>query len=165
MHIKASPIEGIKKEFAGFELDASKVELHSSNKYKIRLPYSGPLPDALQENDGAFLTVGISVGLTVGVGLLVKIGKKERRFSVDATPQEKNDLLFSFFFVDKGSNSFHTRWDAGLTRYWLGAYQDAYTHWRRFVYEGYGIDGVIDQLPPEALNRVIRYIYEYKRTA
>lgn len=163
MHIKESPISK-NNDFAGFELDTSKIELHSAHKCKIRLPYSGPLPDVLQDSDGAYISIGISVGLMVSVGLIIKTGEQERLYSVEATIQEKNDILSNLFFVDKGNNAYHTRWDAGLTHYWLGNYQSAYTNWRRFVYEGYGIDGVIDQLSPKALNWVIRYINECKKT-
>lgn len=164
MHIKDSPVKGYKTDFAGFELDTSAIELHSAHKREILLPYSGLLPDAIQKNGGAFLSICINVGLTVCVSLIVMDGNKERRFSVEATTQEKNNLLFSFFFVNKGGNAFHTRWDCGLTQYWLGHYQDAYTHWRRFVVEGHGIEGVIDQLPTKALDWLEEYI-EYKKTA
>lgn len=165
MHIKDSPVRGYKTDFAGFELDTSAIELHSAHKKGIHLPYSGPLPAGLQDNDGAYISVGISVGLTVYVSLIVMDGNKERRFSVEATTQEKNDLLFSFFFVNKGGNAFHTRWDCGLTHYWLGHYQDAYTHWRRFVYEEYGMDGLIRQLSRKALKQIVLYIGEYGQTA
>lgn len=164
MHIKESPVEGIKREFAGFVLDASKVELHSADKCKICLPYSGKLPDALQNNDGAYISISISVGLMVNVGLIIKNGKKEHRYPVEATSKEKHDLLFNLFFVDKGGNSYHTRWDTGLTRYWLGNYRSAYSSWSRFVYEGRGIDGLIDQLSHEALKQVVLYIGEYGKT-
>ena len=87
MHIKKNPISK-SNEFAGFELDINKVELHSSNKYKIHLPYSGPLPDALQDNDGAVISFCISVHLTVGVSLIVTKGKDKIRCRIAATPQE-----------------------------------------------------------------------------
>lgn len=164
MHIKGSSVEGIKREFAGFELDASAIELYSADKRNIRLPYSGPLPDALQNNDGTYIAVNITVHLTVGICLVVKIGNKERHYPIEATTKEKNDLLFSFLFVDKGNNAYHVRLDTGLTRYWVGNYQSSYVTWSRFVYEGHGICDVIDQLSPDALNRVVRYI-ECKKTA
>lgn len=165
MHIKDSPVKGYKTDFAGFELDTSAIELHSAHKREILLPYSGLLPDAIQKNDGAFFSICINVGLTVCVSLIVMDGNKECCFSVEATAQEKNDLLFPFFFVDKGGNAFHTRWDCGLTHYWLGHYQDAYTHWRRFVYEGCGMDGLINQLSAKALKQVVLYIGKYGKTA
>lgn len=73
MHIKASPVKGYKNDFADFELDTSAIELHSTDKHKIRLPYSGPLPDALQNNDGAFLSVCINRPLAK-IRCSVKIG-------------------------------------------------------------------------------------------
>lgn len=164
MHIKGSSVGGIKREFAGFELDASAIELYSADKRNIRLPYSGKLPDAVRVNDGAYIAVNITVHLTVGIYLVVKIRNKERRYPIEATTKEKNDLLFSFLFVDKGNNAYHARWDTGLTRYWMGNYQSSYTTWSRFVHEGQGICDVIDQLSPDALNRVVRYI-EHKKTA
>lgn len=164
MHIKNSPVKGFKNDFAGFELDASAIDLHSTDKHKICLPYSGPLPDALQNNDGTYIAVNITVHLTVGICLVVKIGNKERHYPIEATTKEKNDLLFSFLFVDKGNNAYHVRLDTGLTRYWVGNYQSSYVTWSRFVHEGHGICDVIDQLSPDALNRVVRHI-EYKETA
>ena len=32
MHIMESPVEGVKRAFAGFPLDADKIEMHSANK-------------------------------------------------------------------------------------------------------------------------------------
>jgi len=45
MHIKDSPVKGYKTDFAGFQLDTSRIELHSAHTREIHLPYSGPLPD------------------------------------------------------------------------------------------------------------------------
>ena len=165
MHIKDSPVKKYKTDFAGFELDASKIELHSAHKREIRLPYSGPLPDAFRENDGAYIFVNLAVGLKVGTCLVIMEGKKDRRYPIEATAQEINDILFPFFFKDMGRNKYHTRFGNGLNDYWLGNFQSSYIHWRRFVYEGYGIDGVFNLLSSKALSWVIRYIDEYKRIA
>lgn len=165
MHIKENLIEGSKREFAGFELDTSKIKPYSANKREIHLPYGGPLPDALRDNNGAYISFNMAVGLRIGIGLTVTMGGKKLRYPVAATAQEGNDILFPFFFEDVGNNKYHTKFGNGLNDYWLGSYQSSYTHWRRFVYEGHGIDGVIDQLSPKALNWVIRYIDECKRTA
>lgn len=164
MHIKDALGKGCKTDFAGFELDASKIELHSAHKREIHLPYSGPLPDALQDNDGAVISIGISVHLTVGVSLLVTKGKDKTRCLIAATPQEINDILFPFFFEDMGHNKCHTKFGNGLDNYWLGSCQSSYTHWRRFVIEGHGIDSVIDQLSAKTMEWVEKYI-EDKKTA
>ena len=164
MCIKEKPISKNKK-FAGFELDASKIGLHSTHKREIRLPYSGLLPDGLQHNADAVISVNLTAGLRICIDLIVTMDGKKLRYPVEATAQEINDILFPFFFEDVGSNKYHTRFGNGLDDYWLGNYQSSYTHWKRFVYEGHGIDDVINQLSPVALDRVIRYIDECKRTA
>jgi len=164
MHIKDAPLKGYKTNFAGFALDASKIELHSAHKREIHLPYSGPLPDALQDNDGAIISIGISVHLTVGISLIVKKGKDKIRCLIAATPQEVNDILFRLFFREKGHNTYHTNWDCGLTHYWTGYHQSSYTHWRRFVVEGHGFDSVVDQLSPKSLDFLEKYI-AYKKSA
>lgn len=165
MHIKNSPVEGVKNDFAGFELDASKIELRSSHKSEIYLLYSGLLPDALHNNDGAFISVTLWVGLSISICLVVTIGKKKIRYPIAATTQEINDLLFPFFFEAEGTNKYHTRWDNGLARYWLGDFQSTYTHWRRLIFEGVGMDDLIAQLSPKAFNWVTQYINERGETA
>jgi len=165
MHIKDSPVKGYKTDFAGFELDADKIELHSSDKRNILLPYSGSLPDALQDNDGAVISIAISAHLTIGVSLIVTKGKDKLRCRIAATPQEINDILFPFFFQNKGNNIHHTRWDNGLTQYCMGNYQSSYIHWRRFVVEGYGVDDLINQLSPQALQNTIKYIDSLRKSA
>jgi len=164
MHIKDSPVKGYKTDFAGFELDTGMIELHSVNKREIYLPYSGTLPDALQDNDGAVISIMLTVNLTVNVSLIVTKGKDKIRCLIAATPQEINDILFRLFFMDKGNNSYHTNWNCGLAHFWLGHYQSSYIHWRRFVVEGHGVDDLINQLPPKALDSLEKYI-QYKKTA
>lgn len=132
------------KDFAGFQLDVSKIELHSSHKRDILLPYFGPLPSALQDNDGAIVSVVLGVGLSVKTCLIVTIGKKQYRYPLEATAQEINDFLFPFFHQNTGC----TRMDTGLSQYWLGIHQSSYIHWKRLAYEGSGICNQITQLSP-----------------
>ena len=105
MYIKESPVISVRKEYAGFQLDTSKIELHTADKRKILLPYSGELPEKLRDNDGAFVSFVIRVGLNINVHLVVKTGKKESRYLLKATAQEINDLLFNFFFEKKGKTN------------------------------------------------------------
>lgn len=164
MHIKNGPVKGFKTECAGFELDVSKIELHSTNEREIHLPYTGLLPDGLQDNDGAVISVMPTVGLKMGISLIVTMNGKKLRYPVAATVQEANDILFSFFFEDGRNGKYHTRFGNGLNDYWLGHYQSSYTHWRRLVYEGHGVDELIRQLSPAALDRLEKYI-EHTKTA
>ena len=164
MHIKDCPVKGYKTDYVGFELDVSKIELHSTHKREIHLPYTGPLPDALQDKDGAVISIMFTVNMRIGISLIVAKGKDKTCCRIAATPQEVNDILFRFFFVDKGDNSCPTNWDCGLNHYWLGNYQSSYTHWRRFVIEGYGVDDLISQLSPKTMERLKEYITD-KKTA
>lgn len=153
------------KDFDGFRLDAAAVDLHSLSKQNIRLPYSGPLPDALQDNDGAALSVMFRAGLAVSVCLEVNAGKGKHRYPVECTAGEVNDLLFSLFTVDAGNNSFPLTRDCGLSPYWRGFHQNAYINWRRVVFEGYGLDDLIRQLSPDAFERAGRYMANARKTA
>ena len=82
MCIKEKPISKNKK-FAGFELDASKIGLHSTHKREIRLPYSGLLPDGLQHNADAVISVNLTAGLRICIDLIVTMdGKKQISYQV-----------------------------------------------------------------------------------
>lgn len=92
MHIKNSPVKGFKNDCAGFELDTSAVELHSAHKREILLPYTGLLPDALQNNDSAVISVMPTVNLRINVSLIVNKGKDKIRCLIAATLQEINSV-------------------------------------------------------------------------
>lgn len=152
------PLDADINEVAGFSLDADKIKLHSSDKNNILLPYSGQLPGALQDNDGAAISVKFCVGLSVNICLVVTTGKTKLRYLVEATTQEINDIIFPFFFQPCADNSFSTNWDNGLSRYWLGYHQSSYIHWSRLIFEGFGINDLIGQLSPAAFKRVVKYV-------
>lgn len=164
MYIKESPVISVRKEYAGFQLDTNKIELHTADKRKILLPYSGELPEKLHDNNGAFVSFVIRVGLNINVHLVIKNGKKESRYLLEATAQEISDLLFSFFFVNKACK-FETAWNCGLNRYWLGHFQSAFVNWKRIVLDGYGVCDVLSQLSPDALQLVVKYIDSLKESA
>lgn len=154
MYIKST----LTKDFGNFPLDTSKIELHSTSKDKIYLPYSGPLPAELSDVTDAVISITVHVGLTIGVFLIVNKNGKSLRHPVEATPQEINDVLFPFFFQDKGNNTYHTRQDTGLNRYDLGLWQGGYINWKRLVLEEHGLDNLLFQLSPAAVERVLQHI-------
>ena len=167
MHIMESPVEGVKRDFAGLELDTNKVLLHSANKQKIMLPYLGELPDDLKGNGDTFISVVITNSLYARVALVIKSGRKKRNFPVEATTQEIEHLLFWLLFCQKPGEEtrFYTNWDCGLSRHALGYYQGCFSYWHRFVVKGLCVDDLIRQIPDEALQYVIRYINEYQKSA
>ena len=145
MHIMESPVEGIKRDFAGLELDTDKVLLHSANKQKIMLPYLGELPDDLKDGGDAFITVVITNSLYARVALVIKSGRKKHNFPVEATTQEIEHLLFWLLFCQKPGEEtrFYTNWGCGLSKHALGFYQGCFSYWQRFVVKGLGVDGLI----------------------
>lgn len=167
MHIMESPVEGVKKDFAGLELDTDKVLLYSANKQKIMLPYLGELPDDLKDGGDAFIAVVITNSLYARVALVVKSGRKKRNFPVEATTQEIEHLLFWLLFCQKPGEEtrFYTNWGCGLSKHALGFYQGCFSFWQRFIVKGLGMDDLIRQLPDEALQYVIQYINEYQKSA
>lgn len=77
------------------------------------MPYS----DALQKNDGVYIFINLIVGLKIGICLVVKEGKKDLRYSIEATAQEIDGILFPVFFRDVGHNKYHTQFGNGLNDY------------------------------------------------
>lgn len=150
MYIKSTLVQN----FGNFPLDTSKIELQSTSKRKIHLPYTGPLPADLSNATGVAISITLRVGLTVNVRLIAEKGAKKLRYPVEATPQEINDILLPFFFDADG----HTKWDTGLDRYNLGLYQGGYSNWRRLVLEQHGLDNLLFQLSPAAVERVLEHI-------
>ena len=167
MHIMESPVEGVKRAFAGFPLDADKIEMHSANKQKILLPYLGELPDDLKDGGNAFISIVITNSLYARAALVIKSRRKKRNFPVEATTQEIEHLLFWLLFCQKPGEEtrFYTNWGCGLSKHALGFYQGCFSFWQRFIVKGLGMDDLIRQLPDEALQYVIQYINEYQKSA
>lgn len=150
MYIKGALVEN----FDNFQLDMGKIGNHSINKNKIHLPYTGPLPDKLNNAALAAISISIHAGLTVGVLLIAEQDGKKLRYPIEATPQEINNVLFPFFFDRDG----HTRWDTGLERYSLGLHQGSFINWKQLTLDENGIDNILPQLSPAAVERVLQHI-------
>lgn len=41
--------DGFGERYGGFEIDTKSIKLHSTNRHKLVLPYSGPLPEPFAE--------------------------------------------------------------------------------------------------------------------
>ena len=150
MYIKGTLVEN----FDNFQLDMGKIGNHSTSKSKIHLPYTGPLPDKLNNATNVTISISIRAGLTVGVLLIAEQDGKKLRYPIEATPQEINDVLFPFFFDRDG----HTKCDTGLDRYNLGLWQGSYINWRRLVLDEHGLDDLLFQLSPASAERVVQHI-------
>lgn len=156
MYIKSTLVD----DFGNFPLDTSKIELYSASKAKIVLPYSGPLPADLSDTHSAAIVITLQVGLTVNILLSIEREGKKYRFPVKATPEEIDRILHPFFFDTDGK----TRHDNGLERYSLGLHQGSFINWKRLTMDENGIDNILPQLSPAAVERVLQHIM-YSETA
>lgn len=136
--------------YGGFELDTSKIDCtHSLSKDTIELSYSGPLP--AQFEGSTDIRLSFNVQAVQGANVLLKCttdeGKKQKAL-VDATDNEIEKIIEQFFFVfDLKPNIGRTRFDCGLTRYWLGVWQTHFDEWRR-TRTYYGAEMLIGRLEP-----------------
>lgn len=138
----------------GFSLNITSISNTSTSKTKIVLPYNGPLPADLRDTTSADIVIMLQVGLTVNILLTVERDGKKHRYPVKATPEEIDHILQSFFFDADGQ----TRRSTGLDRYSLGLWQGSYINWRRLVLEEHGLDNLLFQLSPAAVERVLWHI-------
>lgn len=138
----------------GFSLNITSISNTSTSKTKIVLPYNGPLPANLRNTTGADIVIMLQVGLTVNILLTVERDGKKHRYPVKATPEEIDRILHPFFFNTDG----HTRRDTGLERYSLGLYQESFINWKRLTMDENGIDNILSQLSPAAVERVLQHI-------
>ncbi len=147
-----------------FALDVGKIGLHSLDKSKIMLPYSGPLPVEFEGAADPRISMFVSPG-DVRVVLFAERDGKKLHASIEATPDEINDVLFRFFYKDVGGNRYHTRFDNGLDRYWLGHYQAEYSLWKQITLEGYA-KTVVSHLPTDKQDSLRKWLHllEHEQT-
>lgn len=150
MYIKNS----ITDHFNVFTLDTTNIGNISTSKTQIVLPYGGPLPTNLSSITNAAISITIQVGLTVNVLLIVEQGGKKCHYPIKATPEEIDRILQPFFFSMDGK----TRHDNGLERYSLGLHQSSFINWKRLTMDDNGIDNILPQLSPAAIERVLHHI-------
>ena len=138
----------------GFALDTARIGNTSTSKTKIVLPYNGSLPVDLSGTTSAAIVITLQVGLTVNILLTVERDGKKHRYPVKAMPEEIDSILQPFFFDADGQ----TRRSTGLDCYSLGLWQGSYINWRRLVLEEHGLDNLLSQLSPAAVERMLQYI-------
>lgn len=139
-----------------FVLDTDKIELHSTDKQRIMLPYVGHLPVEFEGAENPRISMFVRPG-DVRIVLFANRDGKKLHASIEATPKEINDIMFRFFFKDKGNNACHTRFDNGLDRYWLGYYQAEYMMWRQITLEGYA-GSIASELPDNKRAGLLRFL-------
>jgi len=120
------------------------------------------------EDDFASVTVKLDKACTLHSDARTALALAAALADMVTMTTDGNKMWMSFtvnaIWKEDGNNAYHTNWNCGLAHYWLGHYQSSYIHWRRFVAEGHGVDDLINQLSPKALDSLEKYI-QYKKSA
>lgn len=113
--------------YGGFTLDMDKIGNTSIDKRNIVLPYTGRLPEPY---DSATVIFRVSPE-RCGVVLEARSGNnKLARYIVTASRDEVDGIMWRFFFEPHGRTE-RTRFDCGLSEYWLGGYQAEFLAWHK----------------------------------
>lgn len=144
MKLENNPVEN----FGGFELDASAIELRSAEKWKIMLPYHGPLPEKMSSTFSAYIQITAQPVQGVKCILVVDLinGKRMRR-PLEITNEQVMDLLDKFFAVGSGRPA--TPQATGLAPRQLGNEECNYFNWRMLVTDFKWLGEMADRLTPQ----------------
>ena len=111
--------------FGGFALDMNKIGNNTTDTQNIVLPYLGQLPDGIPTQNAAISMIVKPYDVRI---ILQTIEKgKTRRYPLNVEREEIAAIMNSFFFKSAGS----TRFDTGLSDYWLGIWQAHYLDWQK----------------------------------
>lgn len=157
MYLKDTILENYNR----FEIDSAAITLHTLDKRNIMLPYSGPLPVEFEGATNPYISMSVQPG-DVRIVLFADKDGKKLHAGLEATPDEIDGILSRFFFADKGGNTYHTRFDNGLDRYWLGHYQAEYSLWRRITLESEAFR-VVSKLPDDKRAGLIKFLQRMER--
>ena len=111
--------------FGGFAMDMNKICNNTTDPQNIVLPYLGQLPDGIPTRNVAISL--IVKPYDVRIALQTSINGKTRLFPLSVEREEIAAIMDSFFFKSAGS----TRFDTGLSDYWLGIWQAHYLDWQK----------------------------------
>lgn len=110
----------------GFNLNTANISNTSAAENNIVLPYTGDLPESISSAESAAVYFNVKPA-SVRIVLQVSQSGKIERFPIDADKEEIAEVLDKFFFSGNGS----TRFDCGLSPYWLGIWQAHYIDWTK----------------------------------
>lgn len=145
--------------YGGFTLDTDKIGNTSVDKRNIVLPYTGELPEPC---DSATISFRVSLE-RCGVVLEMQSGNnKPTRYIVTASRDEVDGIMWRFFFEPHGSTE-HTRFDCGLSEYWLGTYQAEFMAWHKINRTPQDICKILWQLTAEQRASVYSMIERMER--
>lgn len=102
----------------GLTLNIANISNTSAAENNIVLPYTGELPESISSAESAAVHFIIKPA-DVRIALQINQSGKITRFPIEAAREEIAEVLDKFFFSGNGS----TRFDCGLSPYWLGIWQ------------------------------------------
>lgn len=140
--------------YGGFKLDADKIGNVSTRKNKIKLPYAGRTPAPCDRATISFRVTPVNVNVL----LEMQAGNcKPARYIVTASQEEVDNILQRFFF-ETYERYDNTRFDCGLSEYWLGHYQAEFGAWRGICKTQQDVGKILLQLTREQRSNIYRMI-------
>lgn len=128
------------RNYNGFTLDTDKIELHSTSKRNIELPYSGPMPAQFADTSNPRIYFNVQAAQGANVLLVAdKPDGKKFRAVIEASEEEIKSILRRFFFCEGGK----ARFNCGLIPYWLGTWATHFLEWER---TRHSVWNIIDRL-------------------
>ena len=103
--------------FGGFALDINTIDYTTADAQNIVLPYLGQLPNGVPDQSATICMIVKPFDVRITLQTIEK--GKTRRYPLSAEREEIAAIMDSFFFKSAGS----TRFDTGLSDYWLGIWQ------------------------------------------
>lgn len=111
--------------FGGFALNINKIDYTTTDAQNIVLPYLGQLPDGIPDQSATICMIVKPYDVRITLQTIEK--GKNRRYPLSAEREEIAAIMDSFFFMSACS----TRFDTGLSDYWLGIWQAHYIDWQK----------------------------------
>lgn len=147
----------MRQNYGGFTLDADKIELHSTRKNNVELPYTGLLPEDMDATT-ARIYFNVQPAQQPRVTLIVNHPTgKDTRHPLDATTKEILDILGKLF------DNPNTR-NPSLSPYWLGIWQANFFAWRE-TQNIHKLWAIIDNLPTAVRAELLAMIQPTNTTA
>lgn len=131
----------------GFNLNTANISNTSAAENNIVLPYTG---ESISSAESAAVYFNVKP-TSVRIVLQVSQSGKIERFPIDAEKEEIAEVLNRFFFNSSGG----TRFDCGLSPYWLGIWQAHFIDWKNASI--YILD-VIDNLSTEDKAKIEKHL-------
>lgn len=161
MNIKNSKIHN----FGGFQLDIHKIGTASIDERAIKLPYTGALPEPY---DAASIFMRVTPECVAAVLEVKTIKRKPAKYTLEASREDIDAILWQFFFGDVSEHTYYTRFNNGLSEYWNGYYMSEFMAWRSIGQSPTKIISIMQQLSSEnraSLYRMIDHMRSEETTA